>query len=162
MVRVRTSGLARKTHVTARNFEPSFHRKPYAATFPTGTEITAVAISPNGKFAYLNTNEGIYAFSGVDTGTLTQVGTVYSPTLTVPGGTCTWSTTFEGSASIGITPDGKYLVADPNCELAFDGVTQLGPGVIITVPIGTNGALGNPVGQLNYVVSPYNDQIEVH
>jgi hypothetical protein len=144
--------------------EPSYKREPYSVTFPTNTEITAVEISPNGKYAYLNTNEGIYTFSGVDTGNLTQVGSVYSPTISVPGGgTCTWSTTFEGSASLGILPDGKYLVADPNCQLNFTGTApQYGPGVLLTIPIGSNGALGAPVGQLNYVVSPYNDQIIVH
>jgi len=143
--------------------EPSYKRKPYAATFPANTEITAVEISPNGKYAYLNTNAGIYTFSGVDTGTLAQVGSVYSPTITVPGGTCTWATTFEGSASLGILPDGKYLIADPNCELGFSGTApQYGPGVLLTIPIGSNGALGAPVGQLNYVVSPFNDQIIVH
>ncbi len=143
--------------------EPSYKRKPFSATFPINTEITAVTISPNGKFAYLNTNAGIYAFSGVDSGNLAQVGSVYSPTITVPGGKCTWSTTFEGSASIGILPDGKYLVADPNCELLFSGTApQYGPGVLLTIPIGSNGALGAPVGQLNYVVSPFNDQIIFH
>jgi hypothetical protein len=142
--------------------EPSYRRRPFSATFPTGSIITAVTISPNGKFAYVNTNAGIYAFSGVDTGNLQQIGSVYSPTITVPGGTCTWSTTVEGSSSLGILPDGKYLIADPNCELSFNGTTQPGPGVLLTIPIDSNGALGAPVGQLNYVVSPFNDQIIVH
>jgi hypothetical protein len=142
--------------------EPSFQRKPYSATLPASSIITAVTISPNGKFAYVNTNAGIYAFSGVDTGNLQQIGAVYSPTITVPSGTCTWATTVEGSSSLGILPDGKYLIADPNCELSFNGTTQPGPGVLLTIPIGSNGALGAPVGQLNYVVSPFNDQIIVH
>jgi hypothetical protein len=145
-------------------YEPS-HR-PAAALIPnpsTDVEITAVAITPDGTTAFVNTTAGIITVSGVNTGTLAQVGSVYAPTITVPGGTCTWATTIEGSASIGITPDGKYLVLDPDCDLSFSGTSpQFGPGVLLTIPIGPGGVLGAPVGQLNYVVSPYNDQILVH
>ncbi len=163
LARVDTRGARFSRHAFSLGAEPSFRRKPLSLTFPSNTELTAVEISPNGKFAYVNSNSGIYVFSGVDTGNLTQVGTVYSPTVSFPGGTCSWATTFEGSASLGITPDGKYLIADPNCELNFTGTApQYGPGILITIPIASNGALGAPVGQLNYTVSPYNDQIVVH
>jgi hypothetical protein len=161
--RLRTVAGAAHRRPLPSGYEPSSHRKPFSVTFPANTTITAVTISPNGQFVYLNTNIGIYAFSGVNTGTLTQIGAVYAPTITVPGGTCTWATTFEGSASLGITPDGKYLIADPNCELSFSGTDpQDGPGVLLTVPINSDGSLGTAVGQLNYVVSPFNDQIVVH
>jgi hypothetical protein len=144
--------------------ERGYERKPYSLTFPANTVITAVEISPNGKFAYLNTTAGIYTFSGVDTGNLAQVGSVYAPSIAVPGGgTCVWSDSLYGSASLGILPDGKYLVADLNCGLFPSGTApQFGPGVLLTIPIASNGTLGASVGQLNYVVSPINDQIIVH
>jgi hypothetical protein len=150
-----------------RKAEPSFRRKPFSTTVPSG-DIFAVTISPNGKIAYVSTTAGIFTFGGVDTGTLAQIGTPYTPVLTVPasgGGTqpCALGSSSGITApSIGILPDGKYLVATVDCGLAPNGTTQLGTGVLITIPIASNGSLGAPVGQLNYIVTPFNDQIIVH
>ncbi len=161
-VYVRTTGAAHPAGTARRGFEPSYSRRPISQALPAGESLTAAAITPDGKIAFVNSNAGIYTFSGVDTGTLTQVGSAYAPTVNIPGGTCSFSTSSFGSASIGILPDGKYLILDINCGLSPNGTTQHGPGVVLTVPIGPNGALGNPVGQLDYAVAPYNDQIIVH
>ncbi len=155
---LRTAAAAHRRAVAAP--EPSSHRLPAALTFGLYTEITAVAISPDGTTAYVSTNVGIYTVSGVNTGTLTQVGSVYNPTLTVPGGTCNAADTFEGAATIGILPDGKYLVAVENCQLAFTG--NQGPGVLFVAPIGSGGVLGAPVSQYNFAFAPYNDQMITH
>jgi hypothetical protein len=71
--------------------------------------------------------------------------------------------------SIGVSPDGKYLVAvlneyDGNQCAENSGTTNTtqGTGTLLTIPIGTGGVLGTPVGQLDQVVSPFNDQMLVH
>jgi hypothetical protein len=144
-----------------RRAEPSAHRLPQALTPSVGTELYAVSITPDGTTAFVSTNAGIIAVGGVNTGTLAQVGAAYAPTINVPGGTCT----VEGAYSIGILPDGKYLVADVPCTLtavASPNDSDQGQSVLVTIPIGSGGALGAPAGQLNYVVEPFNDQIIVH
>jgi hypothetical protein len=40
--------------------------------------------------------------------------------------------------------------------------TTQGPGVLVTIPIGSGNALGAPVGQLIQVVAPSNDQMITH
>jgi hypothetical protein len=156
---LRAPATTHRRRAFAAPLEPS-HRLPAAITLPANEEIVAVAISPDGTTAYVSTNVGIYTFSGVNTGTLTQVGSVYNPTLTVPGGTCNAAVTFEGAATIGILPDGKYLIAVENCQLAFTG--NQGPGVLYVAPIGSGGALGAPVAQYNYAFAPFNDQMITH
>jgi hypothetical protein len=139
--------------------EPS-HRLPQALTPTVGTDIYAVSITPDGTTAYVSTDAGILTISGVKTGTLSQVGGAYAPVITVPGGNCT----VEGATSIGVLPDGKYLVADVPCLLTAPNTnnTTQGTTVLVTIPIGAGGALGTPVGQLNNVVGPFNDQILFH
>jgi hypothetical protein len=110
------------------------------------------------------TDAGIITVSGVNTGTLAQVGSPYSPTLTVQGNTCP----LNGARTIGILPDGKYLVAILNSEydacIVTPGSTDTtqGAGVLVTIPIGSGNALGAPVGQLIQTVDPFNDQMITH
>jgi hypothetical protein len=111
----------------------------------------------------VSSDAGILAFTGVNTGTLVQVGTVYKPSLPLPnGGTCP----LTSAPSIGVLPDGKFLVAVVSCGgyglTPGTGNSNQGSGVIVTIPIGANGVLGAPVGQLNNVVTPFNDQIIFH
>jgi hypothetical protein len=144
--------------------EPSAHRRPFALT-PTGvTYPYGVSISPNGTTAYIATDAGIVTVSGVNTGTLTQVGSVYAPTVTAAGGTSCAISNSQRGYSLGILPDGKYLVVDYPCYLQPTGTTNTTQsyGVLLTIPIGTGGVLGAPVGQLNQVVVPTNDQLLVH
>jgi hypothetical protein len=141
--------------------EPSGHRRPFAITPSVGTELFAVAITPDGTTGYVSTDAGIITISGINTGTLAQVGSVYSPTLTVQGATCP----LTGAQTIGILPDGKYLVAVDklSCAVAIGTTnTTQGPGVLVTIPIGSGNALGAPVGQLIQVVAPSNDQMITH
>jgi hypothetical protein len=156
------SPAQRSLTAISRRPEPSPHRAPFAVTPSVGTTLYAVSITPDGTTAYVSTDAGIITVSGVATGNLAQVGSVYSPTLTVPGasgGTCK----LQAAASIGILPDGKYLVASVNCGLNPGTTTSTqGAGILVTIPIGAGGALGAPTGQLNQVVTPFNDQIIVH
>lgn len=157
-------GRQHTTRASVRSIEPS-HRLPAAVIPSAGTDLVGVAITPDGTTAYVATNAGIITVSGVNTGTLAQVGAVYSPTLTIGSTTCSL-----GGGTLGVTPDGKYLVVDQNIEYTSGCVftapdttnTTQGTGVMVTIPIGAGGVLGAPVGQLNYVVSPFNDQMLVH
>jgi hypothetical protein len=139
------------------------HRLPQALTPTAGSTLYAVTITPDGTTAYVSTDAGIITVSGVNTGNLAQVGTVYAPVITIPGGTLT----LEGSPSIGVLPDGKYLVAvapeDSLTALSSPTDSNQGTSVVVTIPIGAGDVLGaTPAGQLNYVVSPFNDQIVFH
>jgi hypothetical protein len=150
----------RKLRRTGR--EPSTHRTPLALE-PSGvSELYATTITPDGTTAYVSSDAGIITVSGVNTGTLAQSGSLYAPVVSTPGGPFT----FEGASSIGVLPDGKYLieVVDSDGDVGATGSTDStqGDGILITAPIGAGGALGAPVGQLNQVVVPFNDQIIVH
>jgi hypothetical protein len=150
----------RKLRRTGR--EPSTHRTPLVLE-PSGvSELYATTITPDGTTAYVSSDAGIITVSGVNTGTLAQSGSLYAPVVSTPGGPFT----FEGASSIGVLPDGKYLieVVDSDGDVGATGSTDStqGDGILITAPIGAGGALGAPVGQLNQVVVPFNDQIIVH
>jgi hypothetical protein len=144
--------------------EPSAHRRPFAITPSAGSELLAVTISPDGTTAYVATDVGIITVSGVNTGNLAQVGSVYAPTITYPNGSCSLS----GVSTISVLPDGKYLIAVTSeaygtCTPSYGSTsTSQGNGILVTVPIGPGGVLGAPVGQLTHVVSPYNDQMISH
>jgi hypothetical protein len=166
-LRLRVPQVARRLGSIRQAPEPSAHLRPFAVTPSAGTELFAVAITPDGTTGYVSTDAGIVTVSGINTGTLAQAGSVYSPTLTVQGNTCplTYGTT------IGILPDGKYLVTIANQDYGFGTTCQLlpgntnttqGTGVLVTIPIGTGDALGAPVGQLIQTVSPFNDQMITH
>ena len=111
----------------------------------------SVAITPDGKYAVVGTDKGIVLFSGVDTGTLQQVGTApYAPTFTGPSG---GPLTMGGINTLGITLDGKYVVVGDGSNHA-----------LLTIPIDATAASGfkAPVGVLNGVAIPYNDQMVIH
>jgi hypothetical protein len=146
--------------------EPSTHRAPLFSLTPSGASILyAVAITPDGTTAYVSSDVGVITLSGVNTGTLAQVGTPYAPTVFAGAG-MTEPFVFEGAPSLGVLPDGKYLVevVDSDGDVGPTGSTDStqGDGILITVPIGAGHALGAPVGQLNQVVTTFNDQIIFH
>ena len=118
-----------------------------ATAVGTGTYAYGVTISPDGKYAYVATDTGIAVFSGVDTGSLTQVQSYQVPV----GGSGNLSEIY----SIGITLDGKYLFAvgnDPVNASTDDGVL---------IPISA-GQLGTPVGTVSGLTNPYLDTMVMH
>lgn len=123
-------------------------------TLPNGAN--AVTISRDGKYAIVATNGGLFVVQGVTGSTLSQLGAAYSPTFTTPEGTCQ----LNGPETLGVTFDGKYIAAIQNCGLT-QSATNVGSGVLLTIPY-SNGSFGNPAGQLNYVVTPNNDQLLTH
>jgi hypothetical protein len=142
--------------------EPSPHRRPLALTL-TSTPLFGVSITPDGTTAYVSTDEGIVTVGGVNTGTLAQAGPIYAPAITGAAGA---SCPIYGSGepySLGVLPDGKYLVVDYQCaqDRGTTFATQ-GGGILLTIPILAGGVLGAPVGQLNQVIAPLDDQILVH
>ena len=76
-------------------------------TIGGASQLYGVAISEDGTTAFIGADAGIAIVGGVKAGTLTQIGTVYSPTFTVG------STTFNltNVRTLGVTLDGKYLAA---------------------------------------------------
>jgi hypothetical protein len=151
------------------------------ATPTTGTEVAlpspcnqgfaySVAISPDGTLAAVSCGYGLLLYSGVNTGTLTQVGSLYAPAFTIQcqnppgsficGGTTTnvvyggegGSTSFgAGGQDIAFTLDGKYVVAldASNYALMVVPVSSSGYGTIATWTGGT-------------VYVPYNNQMVIH
>ena len=76
-----------------------------------GIEPFAVSVTPDGKFAVVGGYGGLLLFGGVDTGTLTQVGSLDAPTYISSSGTVT----LANVTTLGITLDGKYaVVGDSN------------------------------------------------
>jgi hypothetical protein len=114
---------------------------------------TSVSISADGKYAIVAVAGGLVVVSGVDTGTLAQVGLVFSPTFSTPAGSCQLTT----PATVGVTADGRFVVTIQNCGLTKSS-TNVGSGVLLTIPF-SGGTLSAPVGQLNFVVTPSDDQI---
>jgi hypothetical protein len=123
---------------------------------PVDSEPGAVAISPDGTLAVVGTQTGLYLFSGVNTGTLTQVGSLYAPTYTSAGQTVTmgWIST------LGISLDGKYVLAGDLYNYS-----------LLVIPFSASGfaaapaaVYGNPTGYTGagYLAIPYNDQLIVH
>jgi hypothetical protein len=123
----------------------------------------AVAISRDGKFAVvaqpgaIGVTGGLAVVGGVDTGTLAQVGSTFSPTFSTPAGTCT----LNDPHTLGIMADNKFVVTIQGCGLT-QSATDIGRGVELTIPLSSAGALSAPLGQLNFVVTPSNDQLLVH
>jgi len=124
----------------------------------------AVDISPDGTLAAVGCNSGLLLYSGVNTGTLTQVGSLYAPSYTV--GCQTFETNLcagatgtvqfaNGGAGFGVsnvafTLDGKYLVALDGSNIS-----------LVVIPVSASG-YGAPASALSNVVSPFNDQIVIH
>ncbi|HWE86137.1 MAG TPA: fibronectin type III domain-containing protein [Terracidiphilus sp.] len=115
---------------------------------PSGILPESVAISPDGKFAVVATYYGgLFLFSGVDTGTLTQVGTAYQPTYTLGTGSVTLGTV----TTLGITLDGNYVVAGDETNTA-----------LVVIPFTASGFATAPAAVLGGVAIPYNDQLLIH
>ena len=126
-------------------------RRSRASVTPTGAFlVSSVAITPDGKYAVVGTDAGLALFSGVDTGNLTQVGTLFNPMFTVNG----TSLTLGRVPSLTITLDGKYVIA---CAPQ----PSPGQGTMLVIPFTASG-FGAPVGQLNGLAIPSNDQILIH
>ena len=114
---------------------------------PSGTYPLSVAISPNGKMAIVGSESGLLMYSGVDTGTLAQVGTTaYAPTYTLSGSQVTLGIVY----TLGITLDGKYVVAG-----------DADNGAVVVIPFNASG-FGAPASALGDVAIPYNDQLLIH
>lgn len=114
----------------------------------------SVAISPDGKMAVVGTNQGLALFTGVDTGNLAMVGSLFTPTFNVGSN----AYTLGGVPTLGITLDGKYVVV---CAQQYDASFTLGNGVLLTIPFSASG-FGTIAGQLNDVAIPSNDQMVLH
>jgi hypothetical protein len=139
----------RRPHASARTPQETF--------FSTGDQPYAVAISVSGDYAFVQTAGGIVTLSGVASGSLAQVGSDYDPAISgLPDGVvCSLANQYS---TLAVTPDGRYLLAVAPCA---GSPTENGPGtgVLLTIPIGRGGTLGTPVGQLDGVLSPTDDQL---
>jgi hypothetical protein len=123
-----------------------------AVTLTGVTSVYSVSITPDGKTAIVGTNAGIVMLSGVDTGTLAQVGTNYAPTYAGASG----SVTMGAIATLGITLEGKYAVV---CDSgSYPGSSS---GSLLVIPITATG-FSAPVGILNGIAVPSNDQMVIH
>ena len=75
---------------TSRSVETGRRRTRASTTITGAYSINSVSITPDGKNAIVGTNAGLVLLTGVDTGTLTQVGVApYAPTFIVNGTTYT-------------------------------------------------------------------------
>jgi hypothetical protein len=125
-------------------------------TLPAGNVPTAVSITTDGKYAIVAVQGGLVVVGGVDTGHLVQIGSVYSPTFSTPAGDCA----LLSPKTLGVTADGKFIVTIQDCNLT-KSATNIGSGVQLTIPF-SGGTLSAPVGQLNYSVTPDDDQLVTH
>jgi hypothetical protein len=115
---------------------------------PSGAFPMAVSISPDGKLAVVGTEyQGLFLLSGVDTGTLNLVGTAYAPSYTLGGS----SVTLGRITTLGITLDGKYVVAGDQDNEA-----------LVVVPFTAAGFADAPASVLGNVAIPDNDQFLIH
>jgi hypothetical protein len=112
----------------------------------------AVAITPDGKKAIVGTDAGLVMFTGIDTGTLVQSGPPFNPSYIV--GATSFTLSQGGVPTLGITLDGLYVIA-------MSQPVSAKSGTLLTIPIQGNG-FAPPIGQLNGVAVPNNDQIMMH
>lgn len=118
-----------------------------SVAFPNNYYPYSIAISPDGKLAVVGGSSGLLLFSGVDTGTLAQVGTAaYVPSYTLNSSSATLGTV----TTLGITLDGKYVVAGDQDNRA-----------IVVIPFDKTG-FGAPASVLGGVAIPDNDQLLIH
>lgn len=106
----------------------------------------AVSITPDGKTAIVGGYSGLLMISGVDTGNLAIVGSLYAPTYTLSGN----SVTLGEVTTLGITLDGKYVVVCDRTNSA-----------LLVAPISPTG-VGAPVGIVGNIAVPDNDQMLIH
>jgi hypothetical protein len=116
------------------------------AITPSVSGTMSVSITPDGTTAIVGGSTGVSMISGVDTGSLAEVGTVYSPSYTANGGTVNLSAV----STLAITLDDKYVAA---CDA--------NNSALLVIPI-TSSGFGAPVGVLTGVAAPSNDQMVVH
>jgi hypothetical protein len=119
-----------------------------AVILPSGEYAYSVSISPDGKLAIVGAMGGLLMYSGVDTGTLAQVGTsVYAPSYSVGSSTVTMGHVY----TLGITLDGKYVVAGDSANKA-----------LVVIPFTSAGFAAAPAATLGAVAIPDNDQLLIH
>jgi hypothetical protein len=136
-----------------------------------GNAMGAVSITPGCKFAVIGTGNisgltltgfGLIVVTGISTGTLSQVGTNFNPTITDMDH---HSVTLGAIGTLAITLDAKYIGAfrvNPN-HAGYDfSLAQLyDRGEFFTIAIDSTGHL-SVKGQLNNVAIPLNDQAVAH
>ena len=123
---------------------------PVAGTpvaLPSGIIPYSVSITPDGMNAIVGTSSGLLLYTGVNTGNLTLVGTNYAPTYTLATG----ATTLGTVTTLGITLDGKYVVAADQSN-----------GALVVVPFTAAGFAAAPASVIGSVAVPYNDQLLIH
>ncbi|HEY1987410.1 MAG TPA: hypothetical protein VGG85_18495 [Terracidiphilus sp.] len=125
---------------------PSTPVEGTALTLPNGAQPYSVSISPDGKLAIVGSDAGLFMYSGVDTGTLTPVGSAYAPTYSVSGNTVT----LGNISTLGVTLDGKYVVVGDSANDA-----------VVVIPY-TSAGFGTPASVLGGVAIPNNDQMLIH
>ena len=119
-----------------------------ALQLPSGAYPQSVSISPDGKLAVVGTErQGLFLLSGVDTGNLALVGTAYAPSYTLDGA----SVTLLNITTLGITLDGKYVVAGDQQNQA-----------LVVIPFKAAGFASAPASVLGKVAIPSNDQLLIH
>ena len=106
----------------------------------------SISITPDGTTAIVGGGDGVSMISGVNTGTLAEVGTVYSPSYTSNGSTVSLSEV----STLAITLDGKYVAVCDEQNSA-----------LLVIPITSTG-FGTPVGVITGIAVPSNDQMVVH
>ena len=107
----------------------------------------SVAITPDGTSAVVGTDAGLLLFTGVNTGVLNQAPAPPFNPLLLDG-----VSNLDFVPTLGITLDGRYVAA----------MTQNGNGTLLIIPIVPGQGFGMPVGELNGLEVPTNDQLIVH
>jgi fibronectin type 3 domain-containing protein len=111
----------------------------------------SVAITPDGKLAIVGTQMGLAMFSGVDTGNLVQVGSLFTPTYSINSNP---PRTLSLVPTLGITLDGKYaVVGDSPNWYGHDGA-------LVVIPFNASG-FAPPAEAIPLTISD-NDQLLVH
>ena len=122
--------------------------KPRSAHRPVGSFPFAVAITPNGAFAYV-VNVGSFNVSVISTATNTVVATVG-----VPG---------NGPVGVDITPNGAFVYVTIQNSDTVAVIATATNTVVTTVPVGTspvNLAI-DPTGAFAYVPNLFSDNVSV-
>jgi fibronectin type 3 domain-containing protein len=109
-------------------------------------DVYSVSVSPDGKTAVVGGEKGLLLISGVDTGSLAVVGSLFAPAYAGTSG----NVTLVEVRTLGITLDGKYVAV---CDYANSA--------LLVIPVSSTG-FGSPVGVLNDFAVPYNDQMLIH
>jgi hypothetical protein len=126
-----------------------------SASVAVGATVYSVTITPDGTKAIVGTSAGIAMFSGVDTGILTQVGTLFAPSYAGASGSVTLGTV----RTLGVTLDGKYAVVCDSGSSYYGGGSS--NGSLLVIPITATG-FSAPVGILNGIAISDNDQMLLH